>query len=519
MAFIRAHAFILGLVSAVVVGGGAMAALKVVVSGDVGELLEKRTNVSKTLKGLKNKPLVNAKVLARETQRVEREKVAAQKAIDLNVIWNRGGHKLLQLTYDPLPLEDGPKKTINAFPIQSEEYDAFSLRYDYIQAYHRELAGLLVDLEATQAPTLKEVEAEVARVERKLLAKQAAEDRKSLGASGASTVSASRDPFASKGGMPPEAFGGKGPMPGFGKVGMGPSLKRGSGSASGSISAKAQKDGLESIRLKRAKMGRVYADMAAFVDPVFGVNDSEADDIQLWQAQVQLWVAREVIEAIRETNDQVLAKLPEERRNVIDAPVKHLVSLQVDRDYHIGSGKPKTGKTSARPSKLRAIPTMDKMGGFGDMSPAVGQRRTSRASGTSDLTQRSCCKDYDVVHYEFTVVLPMNRVQDLQMNLLKRNNHTILNFNVASAVANSGAFGRSADQSYHYYGTSPVVEVTMSCELLFMTSWERGTYDQQQKKWSDQFPPLMPVAVLRNLNELVPDALRKEDRDRLEEKL
>jgi len=517
MAFLRAHAFMLSLVAAVIVPGGAMMAAKIIVSADVGELVERRTKLSSTLKSLKSKPMVNAKVLARETQRVERNRAAARQAIDLDIKWNRGEHKVLQLTY---PLETGEMKTIDAFPIQRDEYEGYSLIYVFTRTYQEELAALLADLEATQAPTPKEVEAEISRVERKLLAKKAAEERRNRGATGISSDLPRKAPSPGMTEIPPEEYY-KGSMMGLDK-GLGRlGSRKGAVSASSEITAKANTEGLASIRLKKAKMGRIYADMDSFANRVFDRAKSEADDATLWQAQVHLWVAGEVVGAIRETNDQVLAKLPENRRNVIGAPVKRFVSLQVDPDYYIGTGKSKK-KAASGTGGMKAMPMdkmggyMDKMGGYGMMQP--GAHKVSRPSATSELTQRACCKDYDVVRYNFTVVMPMRYLQDLLLNLLKRNNHTILNVSIDRAVAAAGS-GRSGGQSYYYYGTDPVVEVTVACELLLMTAWERGTYDSEQKKWSDEFPPLMPVAVLQNIGELLPDALRKEDRDRVAQKL
>ena len=516
MAFFRAHAFILSLAGAVVVLGGGMIAVKFVVSGDIGELVEKRTKLSSSLKGLKSKPMVNAKVLDRETKRVERDRAAAQDAIDHNVKWNRGRHRVLQLTYQPVPGETRTKTT-DAFPIQRAEYDGYSLIYVFTQAYQQELSAILAYLEATRAPTQEEVDDEIARVQRKLLAKQAFEERKNQGVAGTSSQLPQRRPSADMTGIPPEEYY-KGPMTGLG-------AKRGAPGASSEITAKANTEGLESIRLKKAKMGRVYADMDSFVDRVFQRSESIADDTRLWQAQVHLWVAREVVEAIRETNEQVLAKLPEGRRNVLGAAVKHLISLQVSPDYYIGTGKSRTTRATPQRGMTREMPMDNKMKGYMEgykgmeaMAPGA-VRRASRPSATSDLTQRACCKDYDVVHYNFTVVMPMRHLQDLQLNLLKRNNHTVLNVSIDQATAAATASRRPGSQSLYYYGTDPVVKVTMACELLLMTAWERGTYDDKQQKWSDQFPHLMPVAVLKDLDELLPDALREEDRDRLTQKL
>ena len=152
--------------------------------------------------------------------------------------------------------------------------------------------------------------------------------------------------------------------------------------------------------------------------------------------------------------------------------------------------------------------------------------RRRRAVGTgaatfSDLTRRACSKNYDVVRYQFTVVMPMRYLSDLKLNLLRRTNHTILNVNMNKAATlpvTDGRRTRATADDLYYYGTDSVVEVTLGCELLLMTAWERGTYDFEAGKWSRQFPPLMPKEVLSNLQELVPDAIRQEDEMRLKER-
>ena len=49
----------------------------------------------------------------------------------------------------------------------------------------------------------------------------------------------------------------------------------------------------------------------------------------------------------------------------------------------------------------------------------------------------------------------------------------------------------------YYYGPEPVVQVEIQGEVLLLTDWERGTWDDQANAWSEQFPPLVPAEALR----------------------
>jgi len=89
----------------------------------------------------------------------------------------------------------------------------------------------------------------------------------------------------------------------------------------------------------------------------------------------------------------------------------------------------------------------------------------------------------------------------------------VLNVSIAKVDQQEGI----AEQ-YYYYGIDPVVKVTMECELLLLTAWERGTYDQETEEWSQEYPPLVPVEVLRSLQEVAPEALRSGDIKRLDQR-
>jgi hypothetical protein len=161
------------------------------------------------------------------------------------------------------------------------------------------------------------------------------------------------------------------------------------------------------------------------------------------------------------------------------------------------------------------------MGGPGGGMPASGARSNAPSTVTGPgLTQHVCNKDYDVVQYKFTVMMPARHIPALQSNLMQRNFHTIIKVivgNPESAVAANSAPQPNALLVPQYCGPDAVIEVTFFGELLLLNSWERGTFDAASKSWT--MPPLIPAEVLKKEFQDVgaTSALRPEDIARINE--
>lgn len=306
-------------------------------------------------------------------------------------------------------------------------------------------------------------------------------------------------------------------------------------------SSEAQRQGIRSARLKKAQAGEIYVSIDSLDPVVFDVPHTASDE-EMWRAQIHLWVVGDVVEAIRRTNEQKLRNLSPEQRNVLRSPVKRLVSLSVEKEYYTGGSvallsQRRRGRTISRRRgrEMRGAPDYEeemrreemereRMGAMMGRGGAR-DRPTQAASPPETLTQRVCTKDYDVLHYSFTVVLPVEHLPLLQANLMRGGSHTILGMTIdeMGSGANQAGKGRQmrtrqgASEELYYYGNDPVVQVTLIGELLLMTSWERGTWDNDKNEWSTVLPPLMPVEVLDGLSRSLPDAMRSEDDRRLSE--
>ncbi len=189
---------------------------------------------------------------------------------------------------------------------------------------------------------------------------------------------------------------------------------------------------------------------------------------------------QKIVAAIDKTNQQTFAKAnltdPKDQ-TVANAAVKRLIRVDVDRDYFAGGT----------------------VGGGGD-------DRRRRGDGASNLTRRISNERYDVLHYRLAVVMPTSYLDELIRNLAERNYHTILSVRHVP----------HAQGERYYYGTEPVSLVELHGELLLLADWERGQWDEEEDAWSEAYPPLMPVEMLKRLEERGVE-MRSADRRRIRE--
>ena len=158
----------------------------------------------------------------------------------------------------------------------------------------------------------------------------------------------------------------------------------------------------------------------------------------------------------------------------------------------------------------------DGKGGYGWGGKRSAAPMAANASPAETLTQRVCTEEYDVIHYRFTVVMPLRHLPLLEENLMQGGNHTVLGISITEmgSESRSNVKGSGSFNDLYYYGTDPVVRITLVGEVLFLSAWERGTWDESADDWSKDLPPLMPVAVLETLSS-VSGVVRNEDQKRL----
>lgn len=259
------------------------------------------------------------------------------------------------------------------------------------------------------------------------------------------------------------------------------------------ISDQALSEAAQTLRLRKAQTGNVYVSTDSFDTLTFvrsvGVTGVPASEI--WQAHLSMWLASDITEAIHQTIADVYQRenLPPDQRHVLRSPVKRLVKVQL-------------GEAILEASPTGMSDPYSNMGGR-IVDPEMGRggrpRRSSRPTASREtklpvaetLTQRVSSPMYNVVNYSVTLHMPQRYLPILQEKLIALNYHTILEQTIEPLPADWQTGG-------YYYGTEPVQQIVISGELLLLSDWVRGTWQDGERGQEGQwvYPPLMPVSVM-----------------------
>jgi len=426
MEFVRQNLVLIVLAVVVIVVGGVLMATAMATDKKLDAAAAQRHVLSGKLTRC-DKTRVNRGIVADEQRRVEQVRQAHDEVISQSVEWNR--RLLADHMLSAEVIVGGESKRVAAFPAMDGTYDEYLL-FNLTEAYGNHLRSLLEPLKTAQPPTPTDVDRMRSTAIRKLQQQS--------------------DKFKT---APPDD----------------PELNR-------EATALAR----EMVRREGGMDKHIYADASA-LDFVFSGATTDVDEAQLWKAQLSLWVTADVLDAIRQTNEQVIADAqagdPNGRANVGLSGIRRLLRLQV-----LGYAAPGT-----------AVPA-----GRSGASSGTGRRRTTTLSGRSSNTL------YDVVYYQLAVIMPIRHIATFERVLMSHNYHTVLNVSMQ-------AFKQDASDLY-YYGAEPMMQVVVTGELLLLTAWERGTWDDKAKTWQEAYSPLMPVTVLKQLPSR---ALRPEDQQRV----
>ena len=495
MNFLREN-MILVVIVAVTLVGSIVLASAIKASGATADAgLAARVDQNKRIESSR-KQKANPQIIKDEELWVEAIKRDAQRLANQEILANREGYELL--TYTIADGSDGGPK--NLFPVTDPklfEKNA-TLPWQITEAYGKKLWTVLARLNSTAVPTEAEIQEELSSLERRMTneaRKKGLPPRKETSRSTTSTPRINPGP---RGGSP--TFSGSvrygSPNPSGGQ-----SLGTGGRSADADIKDKALKNAI----VRKAKQGRIYADINC-LDIVFPEPQDKVLWTQLWWAQVNLWLTGDIVDAIADTNDEVLNKLQQDQRNVINSPVKQLISLSIDKKYFTGgkigtiggsqrgrggasSGGPMSGMQRYRPTARR---------GGRNNKPSSSSKS---ASNSETLTGHASTSEYDVVMYELSVVTAVRHLPLLLRKLQMGNRHTVLTV-VMDDIDQSKGSGL-------YFSNESVMRVTIQGEARFLTAWERGT---KKTEASEGYLALMPVDVLKTLPK---SALRGEDSSRL----
>lgn len=475
MRFFRENMFLVVLVGVVLVAGGLQVAIAMKFSWQADESAANRQTLNLNFVRLA-KERVNEQVVTAAQNRLKAAQEGVQTLADDFVKLSRSNYSILSA--------DVNGKTMEAFPVGTDERARRDLLLKMPDIYEKQVQQLLTKLDATDQPGEDEIKEESARL---------------------------------------AAMSGAGTIPGMGITpGMpnsGPTDPRiPAGFLEGRTGVTGDDRAVRNKVWERSRRGQIYANQQSLFS-VPRTGDKYSED-ELWMAHLALWVQRDIVEAIRQTNQEALRELPAtEESGVAVSAVKRLVRGNLLGYAMSGGAQTTPGGAGAAAGAAAGSPmTYVSLGNM---------RYSANPNIEARLTGRTCNPLYDVVHYEFTVVMPTRYLRMLMEKLYDQNLYTILNQTImpVGESANAGMVGGgmpggpgspaaassagAADR--FYYGTEPVMEVTLTCELVMAAEWTRGRYDVQTQKWDEQYPALMPPKVVGMLRDRDPKALRDVD--------
>lgn len=458
MQWIRDNRFLACLIGIVIVVGGVMAAVGVIQNKGFSEDMKPRQDLARRLRGLGEVSL-SPEMLARKKQQLEAKRQTRDRVLRDSVAWNQKDYPVLQLAL----IDDGRLKMVPAFPIDATLYRDKGLTYVFTDEYRKVLYGYLGELKPTTAPTEEEIAAGMTKWvnrigERKKIAVNRVRSARRMGADS--------DDRTRPAGITDEEW-----------VLFQMTDER--------VRERAVERAIEELTVSKARAGLIYASPAS-LDVVFPrpeAREADAPPDLRWGAQVNLWVSRDILEAINKTNLRALRRGALIRSAIVpNAAVKQLVKIEVQEGYvDVEPGTP--GRRS------RDVPTPGYEAGMGGVERRGRPAGRGRATGRDkSLTGRVTNREYQIVRYRFTVILNTGRLLDLLRNVMLRGDHTVLNVEMAEPSI------EEADM--RYYGVEAVMRATITGEMLMRSAWTR---------------PLMPAEVLRKL----PVAMGDKDKKRL----
>lgn len=210
-------------------------------------------------------------------------------------------------------------------------------------------------------------------------------------------------------------------------------------------------------RVRRAQTYQIYVSPGAVEIHPAMASVSELNAVNIFNAQFSLWLQQIVLESIADANKGA--------KNVLDAPVKHLVLLRVPMNIADpnNSGGYNGGGGAA-------------MGGGGDAGAApagpVELKPDAAAAITPNYTRDPLGyvsnAMYDPIHVQMILRVDASRMTE-SLAALSRN-HLIKIRNVSFHTVDVGV-ALSNGFYYSREGKTPLVEVELDCDVLMLREW------------------------------------------------
>jgi hypothetical protein len=183
-------------------------------------------------------------------------------------------------------------------------------------------------------------------------------------------------------------------------------------------------------RLEYSRNAGIFLTLDSFDRGQWAFSPDRPSPADMWMGQIAYWIQRDIVDLLKDLN--------KDSNSVLDAPAKRLVWVKVERQY-VGEGQYEA---------MAAARTEDQSVVIHDTSVSV----TGRLSNPL----------FDVVHFEFEVVIDSRRINSLLRRLVGKNLYCILRVDY-EAVNHIQAM----EQGF-MYGTMPVVKLTVAGEAIFL---------------------------------------------------
>jgi hypothetical protein len=215
-------------------------------------------------------------------------------------------------------------------------------------------------------------------------------------------------------------------------------------------------------REKRATQSMIYLEPEGL--PVSNEIQlgKQPTDVQIWFAQSVLWITEDVVKAINEANKGA--------KNILNAPVKHLISLRVPfgPDQYVlpagGAAMASAEGEASLPVNANGVPEMF------SLSP----------------TGRVCNPIYDVIHFDLVLRVDYRKIPQVLAELERNQLVTVLGTSVTAVDSEQEL------QNGYMYGNEPVAELTIRAESLFLRSW---TIDKDNNYKAALMPEIVQATV------------------------
>ena len=215
----------------------------------------------------------------------------------------------------------------------------------------------------------------------------------------------------------------------------------------------------ERLQRETAEKHRVYLDSTAITtNTVVWRAQQSPPTPQLWYAQTALWVQTEIVDSIAALNDRALKGQSQNQKdwNIINAPVKHIVTLDVPQG-------------ADQFMRITDTTKEDLAAGMEDF--------------TSSPTGRTSGSVYDVIKWRLVVKMDATYLAALIQELSRGKFvtvHDVSTLSVDTTLAREDGF---------YYGNAPLVQATLNGESLLLRDWTMKLVPEVVKKDLPGAPP------------------------------